>query len=47
MRLLIMRFKVLGLIHMYMQIHTCEFPKIRCTLFGGPYNKDPTIRVLY
>ena len=21
----------------------CEFPKIRGTLFGGPYNKDPTI----
>ena len=20
-----------------------EFPKIRGTLFGGPYNKDPTI----
>ena len=20
-----------------------EFPKIRCTLFWGPYNKDPTI----
>ena len=20
-----------------------EFPKIRDTLFGGPYNKDPTI----
>ena len=20
-----------------------EFPKIRVTLFGGPYNKDPTI----
>ena len=20
-----------------------EFPKIGCTLFGGPYSKDPTI----
>ena len=20
-----------------------EFPEIRSTLFGGPYNKDPTI----
>ena len=24
-------------------IHTWEFPKIRGTLFRGPYNKDPTI----
>ena len=24
-----------------------EFPKIGGTLFWGPYNKDPTIRVLY
>ena len=24
-----------------------EFPKIRGTLFWGPYNKDPTIEVLY
>ena len=23
------------------------FPKIRGTLFGGPYNKDPTFRVLH
>ena len=23
-----------------------EFPKIRGTLFWGPYSKDPTIRVL-
>ena len=20
-----------------------EFPKIRCTLFGGPYHKDPIV----
>ena len=24
-----------------------EFPKMRGTLFWDPYNKDPTIRVLY
>ena len=25
------------------KLHIWEFPKIRGTLFWGPYNKDPTI----
>ena len=24
-------------------VETWEFPKIRGTIFGGPYNEDPTI----
>ena len=27
----------------YMESAMWEFPKIRGTLFGGPYNKDPSI----
>ena len=23
---------------------TCDFPKIRVPNFGGPYNKDPTVK---
>ena len=25
------------------KVSNWEFPKVRGTLFGGPYNKDPTI----
>ena len=28
---------------MYVYIYIWEFPKIRGTLFGDPYNKDPTV----
>ena len=27
----------------YCTTHIWEFPKIRGTLFWGPYNKDPTV----
>ena len=29
--------------HVGSSVQSWEFPKIRGTLFGGPYNKDPTI----
>ena len=32
-----------GGVRMYEEFLIWEFPKIRGTLFGGPYNKDPTI----
>ena len=39
-------FRVLAAIHTACwngPIPIWEFPKVRGTLFGGPYNKDPTI----
>ena len=33
----------LGPKELVLWIRIWEFPKIRGTLFGGPYNKDPTI----
>ena len=31
----------------YRQSYIWEVPKTRGTLFWGPYNQDPTVRVLY